>query len=91
MTGDFIEGSTAIGILIIIYSLAKNSDAHYSFSSRVVQQRAKDVDVIVKLPGCYYGISIFAVDENGLPFPRAATTPKFVWINGNKHALLLKR
>ena len=29
MRGDFVDGSTATGVLLIIYSLTNDSDVHY--------------------------------------------------------------
>ena len=33
VTGDFIDGSTATGVLLILYSLTNDSDIHYVIES----------------------------------------------------------
>ena len=78
MTGDFIEGSMATGVLIIIYS---QSDIHYKSSEREGQSAEAN---IVGLTGNQYGVSVFVL-EDGLPFSRAATSPYLVHINKLTH------
>ena len=82
MTGDFINGSTATGLLIIIYSLTNDSNVHYITGGSTLQ---KSVDMNVPgLAGGEYGTSVFAVEENGLPFERVATSPKLVAVETSK-------
>ena len=81
VTGDFIEGSTATGVLIIIYSQSNDSDIHYK-SSECEGQNA-DV-IIVGLTGNQYSVSVFVL-EYGLPFSRASTSPYLVHINTLTH------
>ena len=84
MTGDFIDGSTATGLLIIIYSLTNDSDVHYITRGSMSQQ-PRNVHVSVPgLAGGEYGISVFVVEENGLPFERVATSPKLVAVETSK-------
>ena len=84
VTGDFIEGSTATGLLIIIYSLTNDSDVQYITGGSTLQQPR---NVHVSVPGLAsgeYGISVFVVEENGLPFERVATSPKLVTVETSK-------
>ena len=71
MTGDFIDGSTATGLLIIIYSA---NITEY----QLVQGRVNLEAVISGLLEGEYQVSVFVVNENGVPFSRAASTPKQV-------------
>ena len=77
MTGDFIDGSTATGLLIIIYSLTNDSDVHYIAGGHNSG-----------LADSEYSISVFVVEENGLPFERVATSPKLVAVETSKIVLL---
>ena len=85
VTGDFIDGSTATGLLIIIYSLTNDSDVHYIAGGSTSQQ-PRNVHVSVPgLAGGEYSISVFVVEENGLPFERVATSPKLVAVDRREH------
>ena len=79
VTADLIFGSTAIGLLIIIYSLTDDLDTHYHFAQ--VDQSQVD-DNIMGLPGGQYQVLVYVVEENRLPFQRPATTQKSVSISG---------
>ena len=74
MTGDFIDGSTATGLLIIIYS---RNITEYQLVKRRVNLEA----VISGLLGGDYQVSVFVVKENGLPFSRTASKPKQITIS----------
>ena len=92
MTGDFIDGSTATGLLIIIYSLrlTNDSDVHYiSEDTGSMLQQSKSVDInVTGLAVGEYSISVFVVEENGLPFERVAISPKLVVVETSKIVLL---
>ena len=77
MTGDFIEGSTATGFLVILSYHSNDSNFRYHQGRREV--------IVQGLPHGEYGISVFAVEEDGLPFVRAATTSREVSVtDGSK-------
>ena len=79
VTGDFIDGSTATGLLIIIYSLTNDSDVHY-----ISEDTDQNIDLSVSgLTGAQYVVSIFVV-EKGLPFPRVVTSPKHVTVDSHE-------
>ena len=40
--------------------------------------------VIAGLPDDRYNVSVFIVEESGLPFSRAASTPQSVQVNGSR-------
>ena len=81
VTGDFIEGSTATGVLIIVYSQSNDSDIHYKSNEHEGQSAEANV---VELTGSQYGVSVFVM-EDGLPFSRASTSPYLVHINTLTH------
>ena len=76
VTGDLIEGSTATGVLIIVYSQSNDSNIHYKSSEREGQRTDLEVN-FVGLTGNQYGVSVF-VSEDGLLFSRAAISPQVV-------------
>ena len=81
MTGDIIDGSSMIGILIIIYSLTDDSGVYYNFAPREAEQ-LRVIAIAMGLPDYQYEVSVFVIDESGLPFPKAAASPRAVQING---------
>ena len=77
VTGDFIEGSTAIGLLVVLSYPSDDSNLRYYQGRREV--------IVHGLPQGEYGISVFAIEEDGLPFARAATmSRKTSVIGGSK-------
>lgn len=76
VTGNFINGSTATAMLVIVYS-DRLSDVYYMFSPSSSKQE-KVMTIVTGLSSGLYNVSIFVVKENGLPFNRSATTPRSV-------------
>ena len=74
VTGDFIDGSMATGLLIVGYSLTDDSDVYYIYKD----YEQNIVASLTGLTGSQYGVSVFVVEENRLPFSRVATTPSLV-------------
>ena len=73
VTGDFIKLSETNGVLIIVYSTTNESDVQYIF------QNKSTVEVnVTDLRGGEYGVSVFVVGKNHLPFLRVADLPKVV-------------
>ena len=77
VTGDFIEGSTAIGYMTVTLS---SSELHYHMVPRVGKQHVIE-SVLSGFAGGQYSISLFVIGENGLPFERVATTPRVTSVN----------
>ena len=77
MTGNFIDGSTAIGLLVIVYSLTDDTDIHY-LSGQVYDQMIEAS--VSGLTDSQYNVSIFVIEENGLPFSRVAVLPILIMI-----------
>ena len=91
VTGDVINGSSSIGILIIVYSLTDDSNTHYHFIKHtdVQQPRMYPVVMWLSIPGDEYKVAVFVMEEDGAPFHRAAATPRTVQIDGNYECIVL--
>ena len=79
VTGYFIQGSTATGVLVIVYSQFDDSDIHYQSSERDGQVAENQI-IVDQLTNGQYGVSVFVLD-NGLPFSRAAALPQLLQLN----------
>ena len=77
VTGDFIDGSTATGVLLILYSITNDSDIHYVIGN-CEQSRSIDINV-AGLTSTQYGVSTFVLD-NGQVFPRVVALPEYVTV-----------
>ena len=84
MTGDFIDGSTATGLLTIVIS---TSEIFYYLIERGSDQLHIEGSIQAVVGG-EHSISFFFVEESGLPFERAASTPKVVSVENGIKALL---
>ena len=76
ISGCFIRGSNAVGALVIVYSSRR---VYYSFSTPLNQ-----CVVVAKVSGLsrgHYQVSIFVVEEGGLPFNRSAIVPQNITID----------
>ena len=80
VTGNFTDDSTATGVLVIVIG---GSEVIYHKASRDGTDKIKET-FITGLLGGNYSISVFVVEENGLPFERVATSPKPVDVNKSK-------
>ena len=67
VTGNFIPGSAANAILVIIYSETLR-DVYYMFSSQSVQE--KIMASVGGLPCGLYNVSIFVVEDSGPRVPQ---------------------
>ena len=74
VTGDFIQGSTATGVLVIIVN---DSDIEHHLISKGSNENEVE-GIISGLAGGQYTVSVFVVGKDGLPFERAATKPRSV-------------
>ena len=76
VTGDFIQGSTATGVVIADLVL---SDIHFYLLLRDNEQLELG-GTISNLVDGQHTVSAFAVDKNGLPLSRTATIPQNVLV-----------
>ena len=78
ISGDFVEGTNATGALVIVYSQT-DGRTHYHLAPRA-QSKRLEARVVADLRGAYM-VSIFTMQENGLPFERVVTTPAVIESN----------
>ena len=66
-TASFLTNTSAVGMLAIVYSTENDSDIHY------IEARLPQTEIhLTGLSGSAYSMSIFTLEENGLPFNQAA-------------------
>ena len=85
VTGSFTDDSTATGVLVIVFG---DSEVIYHKASRDGTDKIKTT-LITGLAGGEYSISVFVVEENGLPCERVATSPKLVAVETSKIVLIV--
>lgn len=81
VTGDVIDTLSSIGILIIVYSLTDDCNTYYNYFPYPLSLLGASFTV-EGLPTNRYGVSIFVTEENGLPYFRAAATPRKISVEG---------
>ena len=74
VTGDFIQGSSATGV--VIADLASSQIQFYLLTRE--QDQLKLDGTISNLVSGQHTVSAFVMDESGLPFTRTATIPQNV-------------
>ena len=81
ISGNFVERSTATGILAIVYALTESGTLdYYLFIPRSFgQQKASAVFECIQRGA--YNVSLFSVEENGLPFNRTATRIRTLFVD----------
>ena len=84
VTGDFIQGSTATGLLVIVYSLSNDSNVYYNSYQRSNDQSIEATVVTDRLTSSQYGVSVFVLDDS-VPFSRAATSPQLLYMSALTH------
>ena len=80
MTGDFIEGSTATGVLVAILTTSENLYLHLITRDGDQLQFGAVSDVV----GGQYFVSVFVMEQTGLPFNRTAVVPHIVSVMNSK-------
>jgi hypothetical protein len=90
LTGDFVDGSGATGVLWVVYLLNNDSDIQYIYMAKQPGQNSISINV-TGLAGIEYGVSSFAL-ENGLLFPRVVASPTNITVpaaDNDERGLLL--
>ena len=77
VTGDYVSGSEATGVLVIIYSIENTSEGHYTASNR---DDHIDISITGLCNSSEYGVSTFMLVD-GVPFERAVALPKTLHVN----------
>ena len=85
ITGAFIRGSTSIGVLAVMVPIDTQLDPIYRFITRESTTSLGVEDN--RVPGGDYSISVFVVEESGLPFTRTVSAPINVTARGGKYDL----
>ena len=75
VTGNFIMGTSAKGVLIIVYSLTNDSDILY-VTSNAHQQGG--INANLRINNGTYGVAVFTLEGTGLPYSRVAALPQVV-------------
>ena len=70
-------------MLAVILPLDLEVDAIYRYIPRESTTALRDENIHV--PGGDYGISVFVVEESGLPFTRTASTPVTVSVDSGQY------
>ena len=84
LTWNFINGSKALGVLLVSYSLMLDADVHYDVILRPTTHPRTQTTLLPDLPGNKYNISMFVLQENGLPFIRSVAKPLAATVSGGK-------
>ena len=80
VSGKFSDGSTSLGLLVIVYSLANDNDVRYLTILRT--EKEHEVSAVFRgIPHRLLSASVFTIEDNGLPFGHVATKVKTVQIN----------
>ena len=84
VTGYFIPGTTAIGVLVIVTSNSMN-DTQYRYHLCHRNGDTMQVeDTVSGLAGGNHRVSAFVFEKGGYPFSRAAVLPKSVLVSTGK-------
>ena len=76
--GDFIDGTSATGLLIMLYS-SNQADVVADYNSMLTFSRPSFHVICSGLKSNHtYNMSTFIIDENGLPLEQAATLSQIV-------------
>ena len=76
--GNFIPDSPAVGILVAV---SNTSEISFHFLRREGNM-LYNKGVLSNIRGDQHIVSVFVVDQTGLPFSRTATIPQSVVVNG---------
>ena len=81
VSGIYTEGSPATGVLVIV---SGDSDSYYQIATR----DGSDIQeaTITGIAGGEYSVSVFVVEENGLPFERVTTVPNRLSVERSKQS-----
>ena len=75
--GDFVTGTSAAGALVIIYS---NELTRYHVAPRGDNGRLNTT--VSNLPSGAYKVSVFTIEQNGVPFERVVKRPMSIDVAG---------
>ena len=80
VTGSFTNDPRATGVLVIV---SRDSEVIYHKATR--EDSDKIIETVISgLAGGEYSVSVFVLEDNGLPFGRVATLPQPVAVERSK-------
>ena len=86
--GEFINDSTAVGVLMIMYSELSSSGDTHVIAKVVVTRPSFQVNFLGLKGNLSYNVCAFVVDENGLPLECAATFARPVPLSSSTKCVL---
>jgi hypothetical protein len=78
ITGNFIPDSPAAGVVVAVLSISEVS----FYLLRRERNRLHNEGILSNVRGGQHMVSVFVMDQTGLPFNKAATIPQNVVVNG---------
>lgn len=88
VSGTLVKGATAIGMVLIVYTLDLVNQNVYYFEvlkkSTLVPNNNNITTTVMGLSAGQYGVSVFILEDGGLPFNRSASVPKSVFVQNGK-------
>ena len=80
VTGTLTNDLIATGVLIIV-----SSDSEVIYHKATCEESDEIIEAVISgLAGGEYSVSVFVVEDNGLPFERVATLPQLVAVERSK-------
>ena len=80
VTGALTNDPTATGVLVIV-----SSDSEVIYHKAAHEGSDEIIEAVISgLAGGEYSVSVFVVEDNGLPFERVATLPQLVAVERSK-------
>lgn len=83
ISGYFINGSMGAGVLFILFSPSQENNVMYIKVLRADNQQRIQT-IINGLTRCMYIISVYVLDDAGIPFERTAITPRNVSVEAGR-------
>ena len=80
VTGRYTEGSPATGVLVMV---SNGTAVYYHNATRDGSDIIQEATITGVASG-EYNVSVFVVEENGLPFERAASSPRPLVVEKSK-------
>ena len=80
----FVQGATAMGILVIVYPFDHVNVNVYYFEAFKTMTTNTITTTLSGLSASQYGISVFILEDGGLPFNRSASAPKRLFVQNGK-------
>ena len=80
VTGTLSNYPTATGVLVIV-----SSDSEVIYHKATHEGSDEIIEAVISgLAGGEYSVSVFVLEDNGLPFERVATLPQLVAVERSK-------